>query len=253
MPPTALAWRYPLDVRLPSHCARCAAPATSGYWLCGARSATPVPLCGACRKRLRWSMAGWFLATLVGTALGVMFLAVLLELVLPAQGEAVGMIIALPVLALCAAGPFLAWRRRAALFHRVKSPVYLIADTNEVLLGFRGPAFAQATRALGAAGQAGAPKVVPLPPPSYGGPLLVLGVVMAEVAIAVGSYLRLSSLPAADGFSWFEVLALEAGLPVAALAACAGLGVLLLGLGLWWGWRVRRLRGVYERAVAHPG
>ncbi len=44
------------------------------------------------------------------------------------------------------------WRRRAALFHRVRSPVCLVDDAAEMLLGFRNPAFAQATATLGGAG-----------------------------------------------------------------------------------------------------
>jgi hypothetical protein len=247
MTPTAIAWRYPLDVRLPSHCARCAAPATAGYLLCGARSATPVPLCAPCRKRLKLSMAGWFLATLVLTAVAVMLLAVLLELVIPAQEQLAGMIIAFPVLALCAAGPFMAWRRRAALFHRVRSPVFLVADAAEVLLGFRNPAFAQATATLGGPGTG---RAVPMPPPTYTVSLVLVGVALAEVAIAVASYVRLSALPGTQGYAWFEVLALEAGLPVAALVACAGLGVVLLALGFGWGLRVRRLRAAFASAAA---
>lgn len=245
MTPTAIAWRYPLDVRLPSQCARCAAPAKPGYLLCGARSATPVPLCVKCRKRLKYSMAGWFFATLVLTAVAVMLVAMLLELVIPAQEQVAGMIIAFPVLALCAAGPFMAWRRRAALFHRVRSPVFLVDDAAEVLLGFRNPAFAQATEALGGAG---AGKVVPMPPPTYIVSFVLVGVALAEVAIGVASYLRLSTLPGTQGYAWFEVLALEAGLPVAALAACAGLGVLLFVLGLGWALRVRRLRAAFAAA-----
>ncbi len=254
MTPTAIAWRYPLDVRLPSHCARCAAPATSGYLLCGTRSATPVPLCAKCRKRLKVSMAGWFLATLVLTAVAVMLVALLLELVIPAQEQLAGMIIAFPVLALCAAGPFVAWRRRAVLFHRVRSPVFLVDDAAEVLLGFRNPAFAQATATLNGAGAGpgegpGAGKVVPMPPPTYTVSLVLIGVALAEVAIAVASYVRLSDLPGTQGYAWFEVLALEAGLPVAALVACAGLGVLLFGLGLGWALRVRRLRAAFASAT----
>lgn len=243
MIPTAIAWRYPLDVRLPSHCARCAAAATPGYLLCGVRSATAVPLCARCRKRLKFSMAGWFVATLVLTAIGVSFLAVLLEIVLPAPDETVGMIIALPILLVCAMGPYLAWRRRAALFHRLRSPVFLVDDTAEVLLGFRNPAFAQATEVLGA-GTPGAPRVVPMPRPSYTGPLVVLGVVAAELAIALVSYVQLSSLSGAEKFAWFEVLALELGLPVAVLVGCAGLGLVLLAFGLGWLVRVRRARAL---------
>lgn len=177
MKPPVIAWREASEVRFPATCAECGAAPSNGYRLRGLRLDVRVPLCTACDARKTRGVALWVAGSLAGTVAGVVLLSVFLELVIPFPEEhgpraTVGALIALVLLAAAGVALFMLLRRSVAAYHRLRSPVFVLGESEGVSLAFRNDVFAEATRALMDGAQPGyrrAPAVAFVAPqlPSY--------------------------------------------------------------------------------------
>lgn len=183
-------------VRFPDVCAQCGARPLNGYELVGRLARVRVPLCAVCDRRKTVGMTLYVVGALVGTLALVLLLSIFLEAVLPFPEEhdaraTMGLVIALLLLTAAGATLFFSLRRRAALYHRFRSPVFIAGETEGVTLACRNASFAHATRALmdhAHAGYREPPRSTFVAPdlPGYFGPIAVIlwgvGTVLAGIA-----------------------------------------------------------------------
>lgn len=170
----------------------------NGYALVGQHVHARVPLCAACDRRKTMEMTFFVIGTLVGTVVLVLLLSIFLEAVFPFPEEpdaraTLGLVVALLLLAAAGAALYVSLRRRAALYHRFRSPVFLAGETAGILLACRNPSFANATRALldhAHTGYREPPRSTFVAPdlPGYLGPIAVLAWGLGTVFAGVVRY-----------------------------------------------------------------
>ena len=184
--------------RFPAICARCGAPPSRSYRVCGEQLTADVPLCERCHRRMMRSCAGWVTGFAMLIPFFVVIAALALELVVPmpeAPGprRISGMIGALTLLALGAGMAWLGLRRRLALHDRFFAPVFALDDAKPPAgyrIVVRSEDFAAALRSLHAgATYRVAPVRVFAPPslPSFGPGV---GLVLVSVSLVIGGLVR---------------------------------------------------------------
>lgn len=242
MEPSVILWHDPSSVRFPAACAECGAPPSNGYRLVGRHLDARVPLCPVCDSRKSRGMALWIAGTLAGTPIGVLLLGIFLELVVPFPAEhgpraRLGAVFAIVLLAAGALALFVLLRRSAALYHRLRSPVFLLDEKDGVLLAFRNARFVEATRALMAGAQSGyreAPPAAFVAPrlPPYWPAVLTSAWGLGTLAAGV---LRYREASAGRGtVRSIEIIAYElAGAPGIAVLYILIAAILVAGGALW--------------------
>lgn len=125
----------------------------NGYALVGRHVHVRVPLCAACDGRKTMAMTFYVIGVFVGAVVFVLLLSIFLDAVLPfpegyKERAAMSTVIALLLLAAAGAALYFSLRRRAALYHRFRSPVFVAGETDGIMLACRNASFANATRAL---------------------------------------------------------------------------------------------------------
>lgn len=245
-------------VRFPAECAQCGSPPSNGYLLVGERLEARVPLCPACDGRKTQGMGLWVVGTTLGSILSAGLLGALAELVLPFPQErglraVMGMVGALVMIAFGGGLLVLVLRRRAALYHRLLSPVFVLGHRDGVTLGFRNARFAEATRALvaGAQDASDKPTAAFVAPrlPGYGLPAGMVALGLGMFAAAVMRYLQLSSARGTVLLRSLEIAAHAIAGAAGVLALYGAVALAVVAFGGAWLREVRRTRASVLRST----
>lgn len=225
-------------------CVRCSSGAevTYGLAVAGGRRVR-VPVCVACADRLVALRLAWVIATLVIAGLGSVGVAVASDILVtkvPSLDHspaiiALGLVLSLAFLV---AVPWAAFRRGMHAFHRRLGPVWLVRveSAKAVVLGARHVVRVETPgQRLPAAS---------LPPWAVTAIGVALGCAVAAAGLAEYEVLgRAEARRERVYMRWIEVLAYDLGGRGAVLSLFAGLGVVLVVLGILAGAARRRARG----------
>lgn len=239
-----LTFGQPGDIRFPATCAECGAAPSNGYRLRGKLVDVRVPLCREHDGRATLGIALWVVGVLTAAGVLVFSLATLLDAVAPLPTEMparrnVAMVIAIALMVAAALFVYAGLRRSAALFHRLRSPVFLVAEAPQIVLAFRNASLAAATRSLLEGAQPGyrqPPPATYVPPklPSYVGPIAVTLWGLGTVGAAFARFAEARKQTGTLYLRSVEIVFYELGGPAGLLVMYLLVAALLTTGGLAW-------------------